>query len=59
MTLADDIERLAFRLPDTSKRDLDRMDCVRIAVRRAFPLPKTGSFSDLLDAIDRSLEDRA
>ena len=35
-----------------SRPDLDRNACLGLAMKRAFPLPSTGSFSDLLSAID-------
>jgi hypothetical protein len=34
--------------------DLDRKQCVMLAVRSAFPLPDTGTFTDLLSAIDEA-----
>ena len=32
--------------------DLEPRECVAIAIRSAFALPRTGAFSDLLSAID-------
>jgi hypothetical protein len=34
--------------------DLDKRQCVSLAVRLAFPLPGTGAFTDLLSAIDEA-----
>jgi hypothetical protein len=39
-------------LSDDRSKDLDRKQCVLLAVRSAFPLPDTGTFTDLLSAID-------
>lgn len=38
-------------LPSCAAVDLDRHDCMRLAIRRAFPLPSTGAFTDVLAAI--------
>jgi hypothetical protein len=45
-------ERLTFRLPDPARRELSGRDCVRLAIKAAFPLPSTGAFTDLLNALD-------
>ena len=37
--------------------DLDKEQCVLLAVRSAFPLPDTGTFTDLLSAIDDAESD--
>ena len=34
--------------------DLDKEQCILLAVRSAFPLPDTGTFTDLLSAIDEA-----
>ena len=39
-------------LPSGSAEDLGRSDCMRLAIKRAFPLPSTGAFTDLLAALD-------
>ena len=39
-------------LPGAPPEDMSRHDCVRRAIERAFPLPSTGAFTDLLAAID-------
>ena len=41
-----------FMLPGAPPEDMTRHDCVRRAIERAFPLPSTGAFTDLLAAID-------
>jgi hypothetical protein len=41
-----------FLLPAGARRDLGRGDCLRLAMQRAFPLPRTGAFTDLLAEID-------
>jgi hypothetical protein len=38
--------------------DLNREQCVLLAVRSAFPLPGTGTFTDLLSAIDEAERSR-
>lgn len=44
------------RLPEGSIRehsdDLTPRDCLTLAIGSAFPLPRTGAFTDLLKAID-------
>ena len=40
-----------FMLPGAPE-DMSRHECVRRAIERAFPLPSTGAFTDLLAAID-------
>ena len=47
-------EGLAFCRPKERLGDLRRSDCLAIAIQTAFPLPKTGTFSDLLLAIDEA-----
>lgn len=48
-----DLDRLKFRLPASVKTpDLDPTKCMRLAIARAFPLPDSGNFKDLLAAID-------
>ena len=37
--------------------DLNKKQCVFLAVRSAFPLPDTGTFTDLLSAIDDAKSD--
>ena len=37
------------------RNDLKRDECLRLAVRAAFPLPKTGAFEDLLLALDEAV----
>jgi hypothetical protein len=39
---------------DDRSNDLDRKQCVFLAMRAAFPLPDTGTFTDLLSAIDEA-----
>ena len=39
-------------LPAKGQQDLGRGDCLRLAMQRAFPLPRTGAFTDLLTEID-------
>ena len=46
-------------LPSCAAVDLDRHDCMRLAIRRAFPLPSTGAFTDVLAAIDAGPTDSA
>jgi len=41
-------------LGDAQSDDLDKKQCVLLAVRSAFPLPDTGTFTDLLSAIDEA-----
>ena len=41
-----------FLLPAKGQQDLGRGDCLRLAMQRAFPLPRTGAFTDLLAEID-------
>ena len=41
-----------FMLPSAPAEDISRHECVRRAIERAFPLPSTGAFTDLLAAID-------
>lgn len=36
----------------TEGGDLTRAECVAAAIRKAFPLPPSGAFKDLLAAID-------
>ena len=48
------------RAPRSSKEmagycDLTRCECVAAVLRKAFPLPTSGAFTDLLAAIDDSL----
>ena len=52
MTGQDQADTTKFMLPGTRTRDLTRTECVRLAMRRAFPLPASGAFSDLLAALD-------
>jgi uncharacterized membrane protein len=53
MTGREAIDTIRFRLPRAmAEDDLDRGACVGLAIRRAFPLPDTGSFADLLSALD-------
>lgn len=40
------------RMPPIEGADLDRSDCLRLSMKRAFPLPSTGAFTDLLAAMD-------
>ena len=47
-----------FMLPRAAE-DLARGDCMRLAIQRAFPLPATGAFADLLAAIDAGAADSA
>ena len=48
-----DLDGLKFRLPASAKTpDLDPMKCMQMAIARAFPLPDSGNFKDLLAAID-------
>ena len=42
-------------LPSGAAKDLRRSDCMRLVIERAFPLPATGAFTDLLAAIDSPL----
>ena len=46
------LELIARKPATGSPRDLKRDECLRIAIRTAFPLPKTGAFEDLLSALD-------
>ena len=39
--------------------DMARDECMRLAIQRAFPLPSTGAFTDLLAAIDSGPADSA
>ncbi|GAA4747502.1 hypothetical protein GCM10023264_11540 [Sphingomonas daechungensis] len=39
-------------LADVPSADLTNRECLSGAVREAFPLPRSGAFKDLLDAID-------
>lgn len=41
-----------FMLPGGAAEDLGRHDCIRLAIQRAFPLPSSGAFTDVLAAID-------
>jgi hypothetical protein len=41
-------------LADDQSDDLNKEQCVLLAVRSAFPLPDTGAFTDLLSAIDEA-----
>ena len=41
-----------FLLPAKGQQDLGRGDCLRLTMQRAFPLPRTGAFTDLLAEID-------
>ena len=41
-----------FMLANVPAEDISRQDCVRRAIERAFPLPLTGAFTDLLAVID-------
>lgn len=41
-----------FMLPSAPADDISRQDCIRRAIERAFPLPPSGAFTDLLGAID-------
>lgn len=52
MTRSSRHESERFLLPADRRRDLGRGDCLRLAVQRAFPLPRTGAFTDLLAEID-------
>jgi hypothetical protein len=45
-------------LGDDQSNDLDKKQCLLLAVRSAFPLPGTGTFTDLLSAIDEAERDR-
>jgi hypothetical protein len=45
-------DAIEFTLSGTKTRDLTRTKCVRLAMLRAFPLPASGAFTDLLAAID-------
>ena len=47
-------EGFVFRRPKDRLDDLRRSDCLAIAIQTAFPLPRTGTFSDLLLAIDEA-----
>jgi hypothetical protein len=46
------VVELEFLLPSGAPGDLGRDDCMRLTIERAFPLPSTGAFADLLAAID-------
>jgi hypothetical protein len=39
-------------LTSEAQHDLGRTDCIRLSIQRAFPLPSTGAFTDLLAALD-------
>ena len=45
-----------FLLPAKGQQDLGPGDCLRLAMQRAFPLPRTGAFTDLLAEIDACSE---
>ena len=39
-------------VPSGAAEDMSRHDCMRHAIQRAFPLPSTGAFADVLAALD-------
>ena len=43
-----------WRLREGEDKDLTRSESVAAAIRKAFPLPPSGAFSDLLAAIDEA-----
>ena len=45
-----------FLLPATGQKYLGRGECLRLAIQRAFPLPRARAFTDLLAEIDACSE---
>jgi hypothetical protein len=51
-TSSGDGSRGLKRFPEPARDDLSRAESVATAIHRAFPLPESGAFADLLAALE-------